>query len=313
MKLGMIGLVLAATLFSAGARAEELKGEISLSGAWALYPMVVKWAEEFKKLHPDVKIDIAAGGAGKGMADALSKVVDLGMVSREINSAEVAKGAWVLSVTKDAVVPVISEENPFKAQLLARGIAKDAFKGIWLTEKTNDWSQLAGGGKGADIHAYTRSDACGAAQTWAAYLGVKAQEDLQGVGVYGDPGLAEAVRKDPLGIGYNNVNYAFDAKTKRAVAGIMVAPIDIDGNGKLDPAENFYASRDSLVQAIAEGKYPSPPARELYLVANGKPDKPVTLEFLRWALTDGQKFVPETGYINLPDAKLKQELGKLSK
>jgi len=313
MKLGMIGLVLAATLFSAGARAEELKGEISLSGAWALYPMVVKWAEEFKKLHPGVKIDIAAGGAGKGMADALSKVVDLGMVSREINSAEVAKGAWVLSVTKDAVVPVISEENPFKAQLLARGITKDAFKGIWLTEKTNDWSQLAGGGKGADIHAYTRSDACGAAQTWAAYLGVKAQEDLQGVGVYGDPGLAEAVRKDPLGIGYNNVNYAFDAKTKRAVAGIMVAPIDIDGNGKLDPAENFYANRDSLVQAIAEGKYPSPPARELYLVASGKPDKPVTLEFLRWALTDGQKFVPETGYINLPDAKLKQELGKLSK
>ena len=44
-------------------RIEELKGTITLSGAWALYPMAVKWAEEFQKLHPKVRIDIGAGGA----------------------------------------------------------------------------------------------------------------------------------------------------------------------------------------------------------------------------------------------------------
>ena len=42
----------------------ELKGEIQLSGAFALYPMAVKWAEEFRKIHPKVRIDISAGGAG---------------------------------------------------------------------------------------------------------------------------------------------------------------------------------------------------------------------------------------------------------
>jgi len=34
----------------------QLKGTISISGAFALYPIAVKWAEEFKKLHPDVKL-----------------------------------------------------------------------------------------------------------------------------------------------------------------------------------------------------------------------------------------------------------------
>ena len=44
-------------------RYPDLKGEIQLSGAFALYPMVVRWAEEFRKIHPEVRIDISAGGA----------------------------------------------------------------------------------------------------------------------------------------------------------------------------------------------------------------------------------------------------------
>jgi len=50
---------------------EKITGQISISGAFALYPMTVKWSEEFRKINPDVRIDISAGGAGKGIADAL--------------------------------------------------------------------------------------------------------------------------------------------------------------------------------------------------------------------------------------------------
>ena len=60
----------------------ELQGTITASGAFALYPLMVKWGEEYQKLHPDVQFDISAGGAGKGMTDALGGQVDIGMVSR---------------------------------------------------------------------------------------------------------------------------------------------------------------------------------------------------------------------------------------
>ena len=103
-----------ATTAAAG---DSLTGSISFSGAFALYPMVVKWSEEFRKLHPQVRIDISGGGAGKGMTDALAKVVDLGMVSREIYDVEKENGAFGFAVTKDAVVATINRENPLYDEL----------------------------------------------------------------------------------------------------------------------------------------------------------------------------------------------------
>ncbi len=56
---------------------KEPEGMIRVSGAFALYPMILKWGEEYKKLHPKVNFDISAGGAGKGMTDALGGLVDI--------------------------------------------------------------------------------------------------------------------------------------------------------------------------------------------------------------------------------------------
>jgi phosphate transport system substrate-binding protein len=120
---------------------------------------------------------------------------------------------------------------------------------------------------------------------------------LGGVGVYGDPGLAEAVRRDPLAVGFNNVNFAYDAKTRRPVAGLAICPIDLDGSGLVDPAEKFYGTRDDLVRAIAANIYPSPPARDLYFVVKGQPGRPLLADFLIWVLTEGQQYVAEMGYI----------------
>ena len=93
--------------------------------------------------------------------------------------------------------------------------------------------------------------------------------------------------------------------------GIKVVPLDLNNNGKIDADENFYETIDDIVNAIATGKYPSPPARELYFVTKGKPTNPVVAEFIRWALTDGQKYVKESGYIGLSTEKLATEQKKL--
>jgi phosphate transport system substrate-binding protein len=290
---------------------EKLKGQLSISGAFALYPMTIKWAEEFRKIHPDVRIDISAGGAGKGIADALNGMVEIGMVSREINPEEIKKGAYPIAVTKDAVVAVVSEQNPVLNDILTKGLKKEAGNNIWITGKIKGWSQAFAVKSSAPIHVYTRSDACGAAEMWAKFYGKK-QEDLLGVGVFGDPGLAQAVKKDPLGIGFNNIGYAYDATTKKPVKGLRVVPLDLNSNGKIDPDENFYNSMNDIIAAIASGKYPSPPARELYFVTKGSPkNNKVLTEFIRWVLTDGQKYVHEAGYIELPKEKIALEQKKI--
>ena len=309
---GILALLFCNFLVSNQAFAQgKLEGRLSFSGAFALYPMAVKWAEEFKKANPAVKIDISAGGAGKGMTDVLNNMVDIGMVSRDIYPEEVKKGAQGFAVTKDAVVAVVSDQNPALKDILTGGLTLNAGNDIWITGKYKTWGQAFNSKSKSSIHVYTRSDACGAAEVWAKYFGKK-QEDLLGSGVFGDPGLALAVKKDPIGIGFNNIGYAYDFNTKKQIAGIRVVPIDLNKNGKIDPDEDFYGSMDQLIDAIAKGKYPSPPARDLYFVTNGKPKNKLVVEFLKWVLADGQKFVNQTGYINLSNEIIAKGLKNLN-
>ncbi len=297
-------------LISSCASKSSKENTISISGAFALYPLVVKWSEEYQKEHPEVRFNISGGGAGKGMADALAGAVDLGMFSREIAQEEKDKGVWWIGLTIDAVVPTISSKNPFLDSLKARGLSRDEFKAIFIDNTIISWNVFFQNDNGNEITVYTRSDACGAAGTWAKYLDGK-QENLKGVGIYGDPGLAEAVSKDPLGIAFNNTIFAYDIKTGSKREGIDVIPIDINSNGRIDPNENFYNSFDNILQAIANGVYPAPPARELYFVAKGKPQKKAVLNFIKWTLTKGQVFVKEAGYVPIEQAKIDNYLLKI--
>jgi phosphate transport system substrate-binding protein len=288
---------------------KELEGTITLSGAFALYPMAVRWGEEFKKLHPKVNVEVSAGGAGKGMADTLGGLVDIGMVSRDIDKSELDKGAYPISVTKDAVVATINEKNPVLNDLTNRGVKRKTFVDIFINGTVKTWGDIVGRPEIKDeIHVYTRSDAAGAPEIWAKYLGKK-QENLKGIGVPSDPGLLAAVQKDPLGIGYNNYNYAFDMKTGQPVSGIWVIPFDVNENGVIDPDEDI-STKDKTIASIKSGVFPSPPARVEFFVTRGKPTG-VTSEFIKWVLTDGQKFVDEAGYIQLSEETLNGELKKL--
>ena len=289
------------------AKEASIQGKIRISGAWALYPMMVKWAEEFKKVNPGVRIDVSAGGAGKGIADALGGLVDIGMVSRELRPEELRQKAFYVPVVKDAVFPTINQNNAVFKELMQKGLKKKVLQDMWVSGGTLTWGELLGLKSKDKIRVYTRSDSCGAAETWAKYLGVQ-QEDLKGVAVYGDPGVAEAVRKDKSGIGYNNLNYAFDFKTGVPIAGIQVVPIDVNENGRIDPAERLRTKQEAI-KAVLSGVYPSPPARDLYLVTKESFSGTAKV-FVRWILSDGQKFVDEVGYLKISKVQIKDALKK---
>jgi phosphate transport system substrate-binding protein len=311
MKRPFIAIIFTSLIIISSCTSGKRKNTISISGAWALYPMAVRWAEEYEKIHPEIRIDISAGGAGKGIADVLGGLVEIGMVSREINPEELKKGALPVAVAKDAVVAVVNEKNPVLQDLLSRGMSVEAGINIWITGNYKTWGEVSGTSSDSPVHVYTRSDACGAAEIWALLFGRK-QEDLLGIGVYGDPGLAQAVKQDPSGIGFNNIGYLFDSNTRLPIPGIKIVPLDLDNNGNIDDAERFYDSIDEITSAIASDRYPSPPARDLYFVINGKPlNNKVLDDFMKWVLTEGQKYVGETGYVSLSGEKISSGLKAL--
>lgn len=280
---------------------------IAISGAFALFPIVTLWAEEYQATHPYVQFDIQAGGAGKGMTDVLAGAVDIAMVSREIRAEEASQAAFGVPVTIDAVIGTFNAGNPYREQILAQGITPEAGAALWLTGETTTWGQLLGTDATDAMNVYTRSDAAGAAEQWSLYLGGQSQEELLGTAVNADPGLAEAVRQDALGVGYNNIGFAYDPATLEPLVGLEILPLDLNGDGQISEDEDFYGTRDELTAAIADGHFPFPPARVLYLVTKGEPSEVVS-DFYRYILTDGQALVSDAGYVSLSDAQIADAL-----
>ena len=297
----------------------QQKNVIKIEGAFALQPMMQVWATEYEKTHTNVSIDINANGAGAGMSDALKGICNIGMVSRAINNSEIQQGAFWVSVAKDAVVATMNANNPVLDKILAKGVTKQQFKDIFITGNISTWGQLVGDENITDkIIVYTRSDACGAADTWAKFMGKYVQNDLGShvdidrlSAVNGDNALVSAVQGNQFAIGFDNTGYVYTKKlADNSVVpadGVLPVPIDLNGNGTLEQNENVYANRTTIVNGILDNVYPSPPARVENL-ATLHQFTGINKDFVYWILTTGQQYVLDTGYVPLPQATIAQEL-----
>src|SRR3990167_7208896 len=200
---------------------------------------IIRIADYFRRVG-----DFSAGGAGKGAADAIVGLADIGMVSRDPDPAELQRDIRAVYILKDAVFPVISEKNFYLQEFLKKGIKRQALTDIYIAGTATRWGQITGTKADKPIHVFTRSDSSGAAASWAAYLGKK-QEDLMGIGVYGDPGLLETAKRDPLGIGYNNFSFVF-TKRGQLIPGIRLLPVDSNENGLADADETFETKAQAI-------------------------------------------------------------------
>ena len=281
------------------AQGDELKGTITVSGAWALYPMMVRWGEEFTKLHPAGAVRHLGGrrGQGDGRCPGRRSGHRHGLARHRGRGG--GQGRVLGRGDQGRGVPVGERRRTPSWRICSpRGSPRRVFTKIYITGEITNWGQVVGRPEITDpIHVYTRSDAAGAPDTWAKYLGKK-QENLLGIGVYGDPGIAEAVVKDPLGIGYNNLNYAFDPNTGKAGGRCGRAADRRQRRWRGGRRRAAARPRPRRLRPWSPGKYPSPPARMLNLVTKGKPTG-LARDFLLWIVGDGQKFLDEAGYVPL--------------
>jgi phosphate transport system substrate-binding protein len=302
--VGIVGL--------SGCTNQQENTTIKVSGAYSLYPMMVVWAQQYHSLHPDINIDVSSGGAGKGMADALAGSVNLGMVSRDVTTAEANQGIIAVAVVEDAVLATINTENPVLNTILEKGLTKQQLREIFINYSISTWGQLVGDANNTDpIKVYSRSDPCGAAEAWVKYLGDYTQDDIptieQITKVKGDDSMSKSIAGDPLGIGYSNVNYIYSNSTKAPKEGITVVPLDLNENRTIDPDESFYESRDDVVNAELNNTLPSPPSRLVYLVTLNN-FTGATKDFVQWILTDGQQYTFANGYGAVPTDILDDQL-----
>ena len=317
----------------------SVSADVQINGAGATfpYPIYSKWFAEYNKLHPDVRINYQSIGSGGGIRQIQNQTVFFGasdgpMTPEQLQSSpsKILHFPTVLG----AVVPVYNIPN-VRAELKFSGpVLADIFLGKitkWndpAIAKLNAGVQLPG----TDITVVHRAEASGTSYIWVDFLSKTSEEFKKkvgvntqvnwpaGVGGRGNEGVSALVTQTPGSLGYVELIYALQNKISYGTVQNM------DGEFVTASVESVTAAaaaavkqmpadfRVSITNAPGKGVYPVSSFTWLLLYENpkDKAQSKVMVDFMKWALTDGQKFATDLGYAPLPAEVVKMELAALA-
>lgn len=285
-----------------------VSGNLSSVGSDTLANVMTLWAEEFKRLYPNVNVQIQAAGSSTAPPALTEGTSNLGPMSRLMKDNEI--GAFekkygykptAVPVAVDALAVFVHKDNPIKGLTIPQvdAIMSSTRKCGYATDITT-WGQagLDGAWKDKTMQLYGRNSVSG---TYGYFKDDALCKGDFKSNVNEQPGSAsvvQSVTSSTNGIGYSGIGY----KTSGVKA---VALADKEGSPFVEATpENALA-----------GKYPL--TRYLYVYVNKKPNEalpPLELEFVKMMLSkEGQKNVIKDGYIPLPGAVAKKALATVTK
>jgi len=316
---GVAGLVAAVTA--------QQKVQINGAGATFPYPIYSKWFSEYNKLHPNVEINYQSIGSGGGIRQITNGTVFFGATDGPMTEEQqLAAPSRILHfpTVLGADVPVYNVPN-LSAELKFTGaVLADIFLG--KITKWNDpaLAKLNGGVNlpATDITVVHRADASGTSYIWVDYLAKVSPEWKKKVGVAtavnwpvglggkGNEGVAGLVTQTPGSIGYVELIYAMQNKIRYGTVQNLAGEFMKASEASVTAAAAGAAAkmppdfRVSITNAEGTGVYPISSFTWLLLYENpkDKAQSKIMVDFVKWALTDGQKLAGSLGYAPLPEA-----------
>jgi phosphate transport system substrate-binding protein len=320
-----------------GSAAQGQSTQINGAGATFPYPLYSKWFSEYGKVKPGVAINYQSIGSGGGIRQLTNQTVFFGATDGPMTEDQLkaAPGPILhLPTVLGAVVPVynvpgISTDLKFTGPLLA-----DIFLG-----KVTKWNHpaIVAANPGvalpaSDITVVHRSDGSGTSYVWVDYLAKVSPEWKTKVGVAtsvnwpvglggkGNEGVAGLVKQTPGSLGYVELIYALqnqiaNGAVQNATGEFVKASIPSVTAAAAAAATAMPADfRVSITNAAGPGAYPISSFTWLlvYQDAKDKAHARAMVDFMKWALTDGQKLATELGYAPLPAEVVALEMAALA-
>lgn len=303
-------------------------GAVQLQGSGATFPKPIyeKWVSEYGKIHPEIRIDYQATGSGAGQKAVLAKTADFGASDDPMSDEDMKSGGEILHIPTVLGAVVLTYNLPGVTQPLK--LSGTTIADIYLgnIKKWND-QRLAADNPGvalpdADILPVYRADSSGTSAVftdflsktspeWKTKVGMNKQPSWitgVGVGAKGNDGVMGQVKQTPNSIGYVELTFAKAntlpvAHIRNRSGEFVEASLD---TVKAAAAGSVAKMPDDLRTQItdAEGAGVYPIASYTYiLVHKDQPDAAkgkALVDFIWWAIHDGEKFAPELHYAPLP-------------
>jgi phosphate transport system substrate-binding protein len=284
-----------------------VSGNLSSVGSDTLANLMTLWAEEFKRVYPNVNVQIQAAGSSTAPPALTEGTSNLGPMSRlmkdnEVQSFEQRHGykPTPVAVAIDALAVFVHKDNPIAGLTLQQ---TDAIFSSTRTcggaEDIVNWGQLdlpgAWGSRG--IQLYGRNSVSGTYGYFKQHALCKGDFKNTVNEQPGSASVVQSVSSSLNGIGYSGIGYTTSSVRAVSIASEADKPF-------------VEATPDNAIN----GTYPL--ARFLYVYVNKVPGEqldPITLQFLTMVLSrQGQEVVVKDGYIPLPAVVSARELSKLN-
>lgn len=283
-----------------------VSGNLNSVGSDTLANLMTFWAEEYKRLYPNVNIQIQAAGSSTAPPALTEATSNLGPMSRKMKSKEVEafekKHGYKptpIPVAIDALAVFVNKDNPIKGLTIPQVDAIfSSTRKCGLGKDISTWGDLGltGAWKNRKIQLYGRNSVSGTYGYFKKHALCKGDYKS---GVNEQPGSASVVQSVTAslnGIGYSGIGY----KT----SGVRAVALT-----KKEGTPFIAATTENALK----GTYPL--ARFLYIYVNKHPNKPLPpleREFIKMVLSKvGQQVVVKDGYIPLPAKVAEKQLAKL--
>lgn len=296
--LGILGLAACGGNKGAEQSADSLTGNVMIDGSSTVYPITEAVAEEFQKIHPDVKVSVALSGTGGGFKKFGRAETDINDASRPIKPAEdsLAKSNNVsyveLMVAYDGMAVIVHPENTW-----CNDMTVEELKMLWAPEaqgKITRWNQIRASWPNEEIHLFGPGVESGTYDYFTEVIVGKSHSSRGDFTASEDDNvLVQGVSTDKNALGFFGMAYYEENMDKLKVIGIDDGNPD-NGTGPILPS----------VETVKNKTY-TPLGRPLYIYVNSAAaTRKEVQEFVTFYLDQASALAAEVGFIPLADDEL---------
>ena len=312
--------------------AGSAQATVTGAGSTFVYPVLSRWASDFKKNGGD-EINYQSIGSGGGIAQIKAGTVDFGATDKPLSADELqAAGLAQFPVVIGGIVPVINIPGAKPGQVKMSGPVLAAIYAGEIKNWNDPRIKRINPGlnfPGKAITPVHRSDGSGTTFNFTHYLsqvspGWKSKFGegttvswVGGIGGKGNEGVAGYVKQIPYSIGY--VEYAYVKQNNLAYTmmqnstGKFVAPNAKSFAAAAATADWSHAKDFNLVMTNAPGAASYPIAATTFVLMYRQPkdagSSASARKFFTWALTKGQPQATSLDYVPLPATLVKRIQG----
>jgi phosphate transport system substrate-binding protein len=302
MKTNYFYQILFALFISSSAFATEnvAKEPVVISGTKFTYPLIEKWIAEYEKANPAANIKLAAKANG-------GQTADLSIIAHQPAQNELLPNQEIIYAGRYALLPVTNTNNPILAATAKKGINKKELDKLFFEVVDYDSDEPVQKSK-FKANIYSRDNQACASTALAGYFGHQSSE-IRGKKVFGDDiYLLSAIKKDTIGLTYNNLGYLYDVNSRNLKEGIALLPLELKKEAKTIQSGNL----DDVLNVLESTKVETIPVEKIGFVYSNQNARKEVSDFVRWVLTEGQKFNHDKGFLNLDKQALAEQTSLLS-